>query len=84
MRIDEFAQELGFQNADALFAASEPVYEEAGLVTWFLTRLPDGRWATWDDAEIALDRVKFYATEKLARKGLAEDWEESQKVRGKG
>ncbi|WP_148235630.1 hypothetical protein [Thermaerobacter marianensis] len=62
---DEFARTLGYADWDALMAASEEVAVE-GDISWYVSRLPDGRWAAWDDAEIALDRVSIHATREEA------------------
>lgn len=47
---------------------------EQHQITWYITRLPDGRWAAWDDAEISLNRVKYFDTRQEAvefhRKGF--------------
>jgi len=62
---DEFAEALGFESYEALGQASESVVRE-GDVDWYVTQLPDGRWAAWDDAELSLDRVEFFATREEA------------------
>jgi len=62
---DEFAAAMGFANYEALIAASESVVQQ-GDVDWFVTQLPDGRWAAWDDAELALDRVAYFETREAA------------------
>lgn len=40
--IDEFAVMFGYCNMDEVYAASDPIYEDGGLVTWFITRCADG------------------------------------------
>jgi len=62
----EFAQQLGFESYETLCEESEIFFEEPGDITWFITQLPDGRWASWDDAEISLDRVSFHDTREEA------------------
>src|SRR5690606_40387467 len=62
---DEFAAAMGFADYEALIAASESVFQQ-GDVDWYVTALPDGRWAAWDDSEIALDRVAYFATREAA------------------
>jgi len=64
MTCDEFAQALGFSNYEALSRASELVIGERDI-DWFITRLPDGRWAAWDDT-LSLDRVAYFATREAA------------------
>ena len=65
MTRDQFAQVLGFSSYEALMQASEAIVTE-GDIDWFITQLPDGRWAAWDDAELALDRVAHFATREAA------------------
>lgn len=60
MTRDQFAQALGFSDFEVLVQESESVIKE-GDVDWFVTQLPDGRWAAWDDAELSLDRVMYFA-----------------------
>ena len=62
---DEFAEALGFESYEALIQGSESVVTE-GDVDWYVTQLPDGRWAAWDDAELAGDRVAYFATREAA------------------
>lgn len=61
MTRDQFAQALGFSDYEVLMQDSEAVIKE-GDVDWLVTRLPDGRWAAWDDAELSLDRVMYFST----------------------
>lgn len=56
---DRFAQALGFESYEALMNASESVVT-TGDIDWFVTRLPDGRYAAWDDSELSLDRVTYF------------------------
>jgi len=65
MTRDQFAQVLGFSSYEVLMQASESVVTE-GDVDWYVTQLPDGRWAAWDDAELAVDRVAYFATREAA------------------
>ena len=62
----EFAEALGFDSYEKLMQASESVVRE-GDIDWFITLLPDGRWAAWDDAELSLDRVEYFATREEAQ-----------------
>ena len=64
-RTKGFAKAFGFDDYEALCQASESIVSE-GDVDWFVTRLPDGRWAAWDDSELALDRVRFFETREAA------------------
>lgn len=57
-------------------AASETVAIE-GDVSWYITRLPDGRWAAWDDAEIAADRVMIHVTRETALEDQYAAWLEA-------
>lgn len=61
----EFAEALGFDSYESLMQASESVVRE-GDIDWFITQLPDGRWAAWDDAELSLDRVEYFDTREEA------------------
>src|SRR5690606_28034711 len=63
---DEFAQAQGFDSYEALGAASEVIVSEND-VDWFITQLPDGRWAAWDDSELSLDRVAYFDTREEAK-----------------
>jgi len=59
----EFAQHLGYRDWDELMSVSRPVVEEGEVATWYVTLMPDGiRWAAWDTAELAADRVKICDT----------------------
>lgn len=64
-RHQKFAETLGFDDYESLMQASEPVVHE-GDVDWFISQLPDGRWAAWDDAELSLDRVEYFDTREEA------------------
>lgn len=57
----KFAKALGFEDYHALLGSSEVVVME-GDVYWYITKLPDGRWASWDDAELDLVRVSYAET----------------------
>ncbi|SFU94915.1 hypothetical protein [Alicyclobacillus macrosporangiidus] len=61
MTVFDFAQALGFGSETQLFEASQAVLQN-GDVTWYITRLPDGRWVAWDDSEVSLERVEFFDT----------------------
>jgi len=65
MSLDDFALALGFRDQDELLRASETVAVE-GDVFWYVTALPDGRWAAWDDRELSRDRVSFHPTRQEA------------------
>src|SRR5690606_16274694 len=62
---DEFARHIGYADWSRLMEASEHVVSE-GDVDWWITRLPDGRWAAWDDKELAADRVERFDTREEA------------------
>ncbi len=65
MTEQEFAELLGFDSYESLMEASESVARE-GDIDWFITQLPDGRWAAWDDAELEWDRVEYFDTREEA------------------
>ena len=56
-----FARKLGFGSYSDLCEKSEVVYEEPGDITWYVTELPDGRWAAWDTFP-PIDSVMYFAT----------------------
>src|SRR5690606_13492041 len=62
---DEFAEALGFESYEALRQASESVVTE-GDVDWYVTQLPDGLWAAWDDSDLSLGRVAYFGTREEA------------------
>jgi len=62
---DEFAAAMGFADYEALIAASESVVQQ-GDVDWYITQVPDGRWAAWDESELSLDRVAYFETREAA------------------
>lgn len=59
MTRDQFAQVLGFKDYETLIQASEPVIRE-GDVSWYVTKLPCGHWAAWDEWELSADRVSYF------------------------
>ena len=61
----EFAEALGFADYEDLMSASERIVRE-GDIGWFITALPDNRWAAWDDAELSPNRVEFFDTREEA------------------
>lgn len=65
MARNQFAQALGSADYETLGRASESVISE-GDVDWFVTQLPNGRWAAWDDAELTPDRVAYFDTREAA------------------
>ena len=62
---EAFAKVLGFDSWSDLMNASEHIVSE-GDIDWWISRLPDGRWAAWDDAELAADRVHYADTREEA------------------
>ncbi len=74
--MEEFAQALGFASREALWGASE-IFAEEGDVSWYITALPDGRWASWDDAELDLGRVQFFASRSEALAEQEAGWKAS-------
>jgi len=61
MKKSEFATKLGFLDFNALLDASREMYQE-GDISWFITELPEGQWAAWDDAEIDTARVETFCS----------------------
>src|SRR5690606_12946274 len=66
MNMEEFAQHLGFASGAVLLEDASEVAVAEGDISWYITRLPDGRYAAWDDAELSLDRVAYFATREEA------------------
>lgn len=66
LTMENFAKELGFASEAVLLEDASEVVVEEGDIHWYITRLPDGRWAAWDDAEISLNRVKYFDTRQEA------------------
>src|SRR5690606_39768643 len=64
-RRTRFARDWSSDVCSSDLQASEVVVTE-GDVDWYVTPLADGRWAAWDDAEIALDRVAHFGTREEA------------------
>ena len=66
MNMEEFAQHLGFASGAVLLEDASEVAVAEGDISWYITRLPDGRYAAWDDAELSLDRVEYFDTREEA------------------
>ena len=66
------AKALGFESYDSLLAASQHVNSNDGLA-WYLTSLPDGSWAAWNDVQLHLDR--HYASREEALLNVPHDAE---------
>ena len=64
----------GFSDEKDFWDATERVAME-GDATLYLTRIPDGRWAAWGDAEIALDRVVYYTSREDALRDQEAGWQ---------
>lgn len=64
---DEFARELGYANWTYLMHASELV-ENTGGVCKYVTRLPHGVWAVWDDKKLSKSNVRITDTRENAIK----------------
>lgn len=56
---DVFARTLGFRDYDSLIIASRKISQK-GNISQYITELPDGRWAVWNDNELAYDRVAIF------------------------
>jgi len=76
--VDEeaFAKVLGFDSWSDLMNASEHIVSE-GDIDWWVTQLPDGRWAAWDDKELAAERVERFDTREEAINFQREGFEAS-------
>jgi hypothetical protein len=59
----DFARKLGFESEEDLRAASTVVVD-TGTYKWYITALPGGRWAAWDNAEPVEDHGIFNSREE--------------------
>jgi hypothetical protein len=63
MTRNDFARLIGYADWSELMSVSRPVVQEGEVATWYVTLMPDGiRWAAWDTAELAADRVQICET----------------------
>lgn len=74
--MQDMARYLGYDSYVQLIDASHCTHQE-GDISWFIIPCPDGRWACWDDAELAPDRVRFFATREEAEEYDASAWAET-------
>jgi len=74
LTMEELAKELGFASESVLLEDASEIAVVEGDIHWYITRLPDGRWAAWDDSELSPDRVSYFDTReeavKFHRKGF--------------
>lgn len=66
MNMEEFAQHLGFVSERVLLEDASEIAVVEGDISWYITRMPDGRWAAWDDSELSEDRVSYFDTREEA------------------
>lgn len=66
MDMDQFADYLGFDSADALLVKASEIIIEDHDIRFYVTRLPDGRYAAWDDSELSPYRVSYFDTREEA------------------
>mgnify|MGYP001206596670 CR=1 FL=1 len=57
---------MGFVSEEILLEQDSEIVVAEGDIHWYITRLPDGRYAAWDDAELSLDRVEYFDTREEA------------------
>lgn len=77
LSLEQFAIKLGFASESVLIEQASEIVVEEGDIHWYITRLPDGRWVAWDDAEISLNRVKYFDTREEAVKFHRDGFEET-------
>lgn len=65
MSMTEFARTIGYADWDRLMEASEHVASN-GDINWWITRLPNGKWAAWDDSKLSPDRIHNTDTREQA------------------
>jgi len=83
MTMEELAVSLGFESREEMYARSS-LFAEEGDITWWITRLSDGRWAVWDDSEIDLARVQMFDSESEAEDELQAGWDIDHPAKGDG
>lgn len=66
LSMEELAQKLGFASESVLIEDASEIVVKEDDISWYITRLPNGRWVAWDDAEISLNRVKYFDTREEA------------------
>ena len=66
-----FAKSFGFYNFEELLDNSRPIFQDKDTC-WYISKLPHGKYLTWDDNEIADDRVEVFYTKEDAEKYIEE------------
>lgn len=58
-----FAKSFGLHDYEELLDNSQLIFQDKGA-RWYISKLPHGKYLTWEDTEIADDRVEvFYSKE---------------------
>ncbi|HHV65973.1 MAG TPA: hypothetical protein GXX46_13060 [Peptococcaceae bacterium] len=70
MNKDHFAKSFGFVDYEEMVDNSTTVFRDKD-VSWSIAKLPHGKYLTWDDAEIADDRVEVFFTREEAEEYLS-------------
>lgn len=69
MNKDHFAKSFGFISYEEMVNSSMTVFQENDIA-WCVTKLPQGKYLAWDDAEIADDRVEIFFSKEEAENYL--------------
>lgn len=67
---EHFARSFGYYSYEEMLGCSDLVFKDSDEVSWYVSQLPHGKYLTWDDAEIADDRVESHYTKEDAEKYL--------------
>ncbi|MGI6448781.1 MAG: hypothetical protein ACOX3R_00385 [Desulfitobacteriia bacterium] len=70
MNKDHFAKSFGFIDYEEMVGNSTTIFQDDD-VSWCIAKLPHGKFLTWDDAEIADDRVEVFFTRDEAEEYLS-------------
>lgn len=65
MNKDHFAKSFGFFDYEEMLDNTTTVFLDQDIA-WCISKLPQGEFLTWDNAEIADDRVEVFYTKEEA------------------
>ncbi|PTM51926.1 hypothetical protein C8J48_3750 [Desmospora activa DSM 45169] len=75
MKKDDFAKQLGFFNWKRLMDATVVKYQDINC-SWFVTQLPDGYWAHWDNIQLNPQHVYVFDTLEEAENKCRESYQD--------
>lgn len=70
MNKDHFAKSFGFFDYEEMLDNTTTVFQDQDIA-WCISKLPQGKFLTWDNAEIADDRVEVFYTKEEAEDYLS-------------